>query len=121
MIAVLFEVYPNSDASEAEYLALAAELRPHLEKIDGFLSVERFRSVLPEQPAGKILSVSFWRDEAAVVKWREFYEHQRAQATGRARLFANYRIRILSFEVIRDYGMRERAQAPQQWNDIPVL
>ncbi len=121
MIAVLFEVYPNSEASEEEYLTLAAELRPHLDQIDGFLSVERFRSVIPGEAAGKILSLSFWRDEAAVVKWREFYEHQKAQRTGRARLFANYRIRILSYEVVRDYGMTERAQAPQQWNDIPVL
>jgi len=118
MVAVLFEVYPKSEAAEGEYLDTAAQLRPLLEKIDGFISVERFRSV---NPAGKILSLSFWRDEPAVTRWREVYEHQKAQAKGRAQLFANYRIRVLDFAVVRDYGMAERAQAPQQWTDIPVL
>jgi len=117
MIAVLFEVYFKPGA-EAEYLDIAAELKPLVENIDGFISVERFRSVLTE---GKILSLSFWRDEQAVLKWREQYEHHKAQEAGRFRLFADYRIRVLNVENMRDYGLKERAQAPQQWNDVPVI
>lgn len=118
MIAVLFEVYPKSAAAEAQYLDIAAELRPLLEKIDGFLSVERFRGVTTE---GKILSLSFWRDDQAVASWREMYEHRCAQAKGRLELFANYRIRVFNAELMRDYGLTERTQAPQQWSDIPAL
>jgi heme-degrading monooxygenase HmoA len=119
MIAVIFEVYPKPGGeAEAKYLDLATELKPLVEKIGGFISVERFRSVNPE---GKILSLSFWRDEQAVVQWREVYEHQQAQAKGRLELFANYRIRVLKVDLMRDYGMTDRTQAPQQWNDIPIL
>ena len=107
MIAVIFEVWP-SPGRKQDYLGIAAELRPRLEQIDGFISVERFESI--SEP-GKILSVSFFRDEAAVKAWRNTEEHRAAQQQGRASVFANYRLRIA--EVSRDYGMNERTQAPQ--------
>lgn len=110
MIAVLFEVYPKAGC-EADYLDVAALLKPLVEKVDGFISVERFRSVNPE---GKILSLSFWRDENAVVKRREMNEHRIAQMKGAFELFESYRIRVFNVDLIRDYGMTERSQAPQQ-------
>jgi heme-degrading monooxygenase HmoA len=105
MIAVIFEVWPESGKKQ-NYLDLAAALRPILERIDGF-SIERFESL--NEP-GKILSLSFFRDEAAVAAWRKTQDHRRAQAAGRSEIFANYRLRVAS--VIRDYGMQEREQAP---------
>lgn len=108
MIAVIFEVFPAEGRKE-EYLDHAARLRPELEKIDGFISVERFQSLT--EP-GKILSLSFFRDEAAVTQWRNHERHRATQAAGRGGIFANYRLRI--GEVVRDYGMTERReQAPQ--------
>ena len=107
MIAVIFEVEPHSD-SRAAYLDIAADLKPLLEQMDGFISVERFESLT--QP-GKILSLSFWRDEAAIMAWRKVAEHRKAQSAGRARHFSNYRLRVAS--VIRDYGMNERDEAPE--------
>ena len=106
MIAVIFEVWPKAEHRQ-EYLDIAAELRPILEKIDGFISIERFESLTEK---GKILSLSFFRDEAAVEAWRNIPQHRRGQAKGRAKIFADYRLRIAG--VIRDYGMNERAQAP---------
>jgi heme-degrading monooxygenase HmoA len=106
MIAVIFEVWPTPGCKDA-YLDIAAALRPRLEKIDGFISVERFQSIT--EP-GKMLSLSFFRDENAVKAWRNTEEHRAAQKTGRSEVFANYRLRIA--EVARDYGMRERAEAP---------
>ena len=106
MIAVLFEVWP-ADGQAAHYLDLAAALRPELERIDGFISVERFRSLT--DPA-KLLSLSFWRDEAAVRAWRNQPAHRATQAAGRGGVFADYRLRIAG--VMRDYGMTERAEAP---------
>jgi len=106
VIAVIFEVLPAPGRRE-EYLELAAELRPHLESIDGFLSIERFASLAG---SGKILSLSFWRDETAVAAWRRFELHREAQQRGRAGIFADYRLRIA--EVARDYGLAERAEAP---------
>ena len=106
MIAVIFEVEPRPDRRE-EYLALAASLRPELERIDGFISVERFASLTSE---GKILSLSFWRDEEAVARWRTLPEHREAQRAGRSGIFADYRLRVAS--VVRDYGMFERREAP---------
>jgi heme-degrading monooxygenase HmoA len=106
MIAVIFEVEPADGHREA-YLDLAAGLRPMLEKIDGFISVERFESLM--QP-GKILSLSFWRDEEAVAAWRALSAHRAAQSRGRNEHFADYRLRVAG--VIRDYGMNERDQAP---------
>ena len=104
MIAVIFEVWP---ARRGEYLDLAAALRPLLDGIDGFLSIERFESL--SEP-GKLLSLSFWRDEDAVATWRNFEAHRRAQAQGRAGILRDYRLRIAG--VVRDYGPRERDEAP---------
>lgn len=106
MIAVIFEVRPE-DERKQDYLNLAASLKPWLEKIDGFISVERFESLY--EP-GKILSLSFWRDEQAVEAWRNLEVHRAAQAKGRAEIFKDYRLRIAG--VIRDYGMFDREQAP---------
>ena len=106
MIAVIFEVVP-APGRKQDYLDLAASLRPALEKLDGFISIERFESLSKQ---GKILSLSIWRDEAAVKRWRQFEGHRAAQAKGRAGVFADYRLRVAS--VIRDYGRFERKQAP---------
>ena len=106
MIAVIFEVTPAEGCRE-QYLDIAAQLRPMLEQIDGFISVERFQSL---SNPGKMLSLSFFRDEAAIAQWRQVEAHRMAQQAGRARLFADYRLRIAS--VLRDYGLHERAEAP---------
>jgi heme-degrading monooxygenase HmoA len=106
MIAIIFEVWP-SEGRTAEYFDIAAALKPDLEKVDGFISVERFQSLATP---GKYLSISFWRDEQAVQAWRNIDRHRAAQAHGRASVFADYRLRVAS--VIRDYGMNDRAQAP---------
>ena len=108
MYAVIFEVEPEA-GREQDYLDIAARLRPELEKIDGFISIERFRSLSQE---GKILSLSFWRDEEAIARWRQQEQHQAAQRAGRDKIFRDYRIRVAA--VMRDYDMYERAQAPQQ-------
>jgi heme-degrading monooxygenase HmoA len=106
VIAVIFEVWPHSGRAD-DYLDVAGELRPLLDEIDGFVSIERFTSLV--DPA-KYLSLSFWRDEAAVAEWRNRLEHRQAQRRGRGEIFADYRLRIAS--VVRDYGMLEREQAP---------
>ena len=107
MIAVIFEAQPHPGRKNA-YLDAAARLRPLLEKIDGFVSIERFESLTTP---GKILSLSLWRDEDAVREWRNVEEHRRIQAAGRQSIFADYRLRVA--QVIRDYGMNDRAQAPE--------
>ena len=107
MIAVIFEVWPKPELRQT-YLDIAASLRPQLEQIDGFVSIERFESL--SEP-GKILSLSFFRDDDAVAAWRNVEDHRRAQAKGRGEVFADYRLRIAS--VIRNYGMRDRMQAPK--------
>ena len=106
MIAVIFEVVPHEGHADA-YFQLAAGLRAQLEAIDGFISVERFQSLTQ---ANKILSLSFWRDEDAVRRWRELEAHRGAQRAGRQQHFADYRLRVA--QVLRDYGMAERDQAP---------
>jgi heme-degrading monooxygenase HmoA len=106
MLAVIFEVIPN-DAGKSEYLDIAADLRRLLENRDGFVSIERFQSLTDER---KILSLSFWRDEAAIQSWRNEMEHRSAQQKGRANLFDSYRIRVA--EVIRDYTQSERSEVP---------
>jgi heme-degrading monooxygenase HmoA len=106
MIAVIFEVWPAEGRME-EYLDIAADLRPLLDGIDGFVSIERFASLA--EP-GKVLSLSFWRDERAVAEWRATEAHRGAQVAGRAAVFRDYRLRIAG--VVRDYGMHDRAQAP---------
>lgn len=106
MIAVIFEVCPHPHAKD-DYLSIAARLAPLLSTMDGFISIERFQSL--SEP-GKILSLSFWRDEDAVKQWRNTEEHRAAQAQGRAGVFADYRLRIAA--VVRDYGLVDREQAP---------
>ena len=106
MIAVIFEGIPNAGRS-AEYLEIAATLRPMLETIDGFISIERFQSLSEPE---KILSLSFWRDDDAVARWRTFEAHRAAQERGRSEVFKAYRLRVAG--VIRDYGHDDRAQAP---------
>jgi heme-degrading monooxygenase HmoA len=106
VIAVIFEVWPEPGRKQ-DYLDLAASLRPLLEQVDGFISIERFESL--NEP-GKILSLSVFRDEAAVARWRQLEQHRSAQTQGRGGIFRNYRLRVAG--VIRDYGMTERAQAP---------
>lgn len=106
MIAVIFEVWPNEGRRET-YLEMAAGLKPLLEEMDGFISVERFESLT--EP-GKMLSLSFWRDEEAVAAWRAVGAHRKAQSRGRSQIFGDYRLRVAG--VIRDYGMTERDEAP---------
>jgi heme-degrading monooxygenase HmoA len=112
MFAVIFEVQPKPGRAQ-DYLDIAARLRPELEKIDGFISIERFQSLTVE---GKYLSLSFWRDADAVARWRGHAQHHEAQAQGRTDIFADYRIRVA--EVARDYGMFERREAPQHFPEI---
>ena len=107
MIAVIFEVWPHDEHRQA-YLDWAARLRPELEKMEGFLSIERFQSLTSP---GKLLSVSFWRDEECLARWRQLEAHRAAQAAGRQTMFRDYHLRIAS--VIRDYSLEDRAQAPE--------
>lgn len=106
MIAVIFEVWP-ADGRKDDYLGIATSLRADLNCIDGFISIERFQSLTDPK---KLLSVSFWRDEKAVKKWRNHAGHRQSQAQGRAGIFADYRLRIAA--VTRDYGMTIRDEAP---------
>lgn len=110
MHAVIFEVWVKPDKLD-DYLEIATALRKDLETIDGFISIERFSSIVNE---GKMVSISYWRDEAAIAAWREQSKHQKAQLLGRADIFADYSLKVA--EVVRDYGMTERDQAPQ---DLP--
>ena len=106
VIAVIFEVFP-AEGRQDQYLEIAADLRPLLDDIDGFISIERFQSL---SDPGKVLSLSFWRDEQAVEEWRRMAQHREAQALGRSEVFRDYRLRIAG--VVRDYGMTDREQAP---------
>jgi len=107
MIAVIFEVIPK-EAGKAEYLAIAEKLREHLAVIPGFISIERFQSLTDPN---KVLSLSFWQDEAAVTRWRNLEQHRMAQAKGRGSLVKDYRIRVGN--ITRDYSMTARAQVPK--------
>ena len=106
MLAVIFELEPRAGKT-AEYFDEAAALAPLLEQIDGFISIERFESL--KQP-GRMLSLSFWRDEAAIEQWRNMEAHRHAQAKGRSEIFSDYRLRVA--EVVRDYGLSDRSAAP---------
>lgn len=106
MIAVIFEVQIKQGKQE-EYLQIAAELKAHLARVEGFISIERFASLSEE---GKLCSLSFWEDEASVKQWREVGVHRLAQEKGKAEIFADFRIRVA--EVLRDYGMKAREEAP---------
>jgi len=107
MIAVIFELEPKASEKEC-YFSIAAELKSLVEKSEGLISLERFQSLSNPE---KYLSLSFWRDEDAVKAWRNNIEHRAAQARGRSEIFQNYRLRVAS--VIRDYGMLERDQTPE--------
>lgn len=106
VIAVIFEVIPT-DQGKAEYLTIAADLKKHLLEIPGFISIERFQSLAEPK---KILSLSFWEDEASVALWRNLEAHRSAQAKGRDMLFHDYRIRVGAID--RDYSKKSREQAP---------
>lgn len=106
MIAVIFEVEPHAEHKQ-KYLDLAASLRPLLEEIDGFISIERFQSLTNPD---KILSLSVFRDEESLAQWRKLQAHRNAQAKGRSEYFKDYRLRVAG--VVRDYGRNERTQAP---------
>jgi heme-degrading monooxygenase HmoA len=107
VIAVIFEVWP-AEGRQSEYLDIAASLRDELHSIDGFISVERFQSLTTPT---KLLSLSFWRDEEAVKKWRNNLRHRESQAKGRDGVFADYRLRVAT--VLRDYGNKDRAEVPK--------
>lgn len=106
MIAVIFELKPQQERAP-DYFDAAASLRPLLDQIDGFISIERFESLA--EP-GKFLSLSFWRDEEAIAAWRNLEGHRAAQVDGRRSILADYRLRVAY--VKRDYGLHERRQAP---------
>jgi heme-degrading monooxygenase HmoA len=112
MIAVLFEAFPGKGRWD-EYLDIAAGLSPLLNNIEGFISIERFQSIANPE---KILSLSFWKDEESIAQWRNIELHRLAQKEGRSTIFDNYRIRIAG--VIRDYGMKDREQAPADSQNI---
>lgn len=112
MIAVIFEVIPNEGKKE-EYLDIAAKLRPELDKIDGFVSIERFQSFTNPD---KVLSLCFWRDEESIQQWRNLEMHRYAQSKGRNEVFKDYHLRIA--DVKRDYGMFERKEAPSDSTDF---
>jgi heme-degrading monooxygenase HmoA len=107
MIAIIFEVVPK-EGRKQDYLDIAAEMRPMVHEIEGFLGVERFQSLTNPD---KLLSVSFFEDEDAVTRWRKLAAHRGAQAKGRGRLFSDYRIRVA--HVLRDYTLTDRAEAPE--------
>ena len=106
-MAVIFEVWPAAGRKD-DYLRMAAALRSEVERIDGFISVERFESLYEE---GKLLSVHFWRDDESIARWRNHLDHRRAQSAGRGGIFSDYRLRVA--EVVRDYGPHARAEAPR--------
>lgn len=107
MIAVIFEAIPAEGQFDV-YLDIAAKLKPELSKIEGFISIERFQSLgMP----GKVLSLSFWKDEKAIEAWRNIEMHRHAQALGRAKVFSNYHLRIA--EVVRNYTLNDRYEAPK--------
>ena len=112
MIAVIFEVWPTTEDKEG-YLEEAARMRELLDTIDGFISIERFSSLVDND---KLLSLSFFRDEEAVNEWRNTLAHRKAQALGRSKYFVDYRLRVA--EVVRDYSKNDRDQAPKDSLEI---
>ena len=112
MIAVIFEVH-IADGRKPDYLDIANELKPLLQEVDGFVSIERFQSLTDDK---KLLSLSYWRDEAAVQEWRALTEHRAAQSKGRAGVFSNYRLTVA--QTLRVYGMDDRAQAPDDSREV---
>ena len=107
MIAVIFEFTPR-EGRFADYKALAEGLADDVRNAEGFISIERFESISQK---GKFVSLSFWRDEEAVRKWRNLQKHREAQKQGRGSIFQSYRLRVA--HVLRDYTMDERRQVPE--------
>jgi len=107
MIAVIFEVWP-AQGRKNDYLEIAATLCADLDRIDGFISIERFQSVSDPE---KLLSLSFWRNEEAVKNWRNYSKHRESQKKGRTGIFTDYRLRVAT--VMRDYGLTERTEVPE--------
>jgi heme-degrading monooxygenase HmoA len=112
MIAVIFEVHP-AEGRKNDYLDIAAQMLPMVEQVEGFISVERFQSLTDPR---KVLSLSFFEDEAAIIRWRNLVAHRGAQSKGRAGVFDDYRLRIAT--VVRDYGMFDRAEAPSDSKEV---
>jgi heme-degrading monooxygenase HmoA len=112
MLAVIFEFEPVAERKQ-EYLDFAAQLASELDRIEGFISIERFESL--SRP-GRLISLSFWRDEAAIEAWRNLEQHRAAQNAGRGGIFSDYRLRVAS--VIRDYGPHQRDEAPDDSRDF---
>ena len=112
MIAVIFEFTPR-DGRFADYKALAEGLADDVRNAEGFISIERFESISNK---GKFVSLSFWRDEEAVRKWRNLQKHREAQKKGRGSIFESYRLRVA--QVMRDYTKDERAQTPKDSAEI---
>lgn len=112
MIIVIFEAQPHHQRRQ-QYFDIAAELKPLLNEIDGFISIERFESLTYP---GKVLSLSFWRDEQAIEHWRRLEPHRSAQRQGRQKIFSKYRLRVA--HVIRDYGLEQRDEAPEDSRQI---
>ena len=112
MIAVLFEVFLKEE-HKSEYLEIAFKLKQRLQEIEGFISIERFASL---QDSNKILSLSYWENEESIKHWRNIVEHREGQAQGRDHVFSDYRIRV--GQIIRDYGMADRDQAPTDSKEI---
>ncbi len=108
MFAVIFEVQPKAERWN-DYLDLAGLLRPELEKIDGFIDNQRFIS---RQRPGRVLSLSTWRDEKALIRWRTLPVHHRAQQQGRSGIFADYQLRV--GEIIADTDLVRGHSLPQQ-------
>ncbi len=112
MFAVIFEVKPKTEGKD-EYLKIASTLREFLKTQDGFISIERFQSLIED---GKILSLSFWNDEESIKKWRNMLEHRLGQKKGKEDLFHSYRIRVA--KVVRDYSDSDRVKAPEDSNNF---
>ncbi len=106
MIAVIFESWPKNGSGDT-YLEMGMSMMSLVENFDGFISIERFKSVVEPE---KFVALSFWRDEAAVDAWRNVVEHRKIQSVSRKSVFNDYRLRVAS--VIRDYSMDDRLQAP---------
>ena len=111
MIVVIFEIIPKVER-KTEYLAIAAYLRKQLTDTSGFISIEPFQSLTDHN---KLLSLSFWEDEASVTQWRNLEDHRYAQSEGRDSLFSDYRIRVGN--IIRDHSLSERHQVPKDHKD----
>lgn len=115
MFAVIFEVQPTTETRET-YLALAKLLKPELERIEGFIDNERFAS---QKTEGRVLSLSTWQDEKAVIRWRTLGVHHVVQETGRQAIFADYHLRV--GEITADTQVPEGQHLGQQRFDTTAV